>query len=118
MKIWDKVILTDLKYSEFQDLTDEMKETYEMDFDEQGIILNVIVDNMAVVAFPRGVDTINIMYLEVVNEEEKNVVYSVRYKKEGLDEFELFWLEEDALEFEKGNIEGNYETEVNLEVIR
>jgi len=98
MKKWDKVILKDLKYSEFRFLNDEMKETYDMDFNEEGIILNAVVDNMAVVAFPRGIDTVNVMYLELIKNE--NNVYIVEQSVEDdCVEVNLFKNEEDAQKF-------------------
>lgn len=119
MNKYDKVKIKDMPLSDYLALNEQDRETIDMYWDEVGIVM-AVSERVIKVAFPSSMnmEMIHKIILEGYFEEERVHVYSVRYRKEGLDEFELFWLEEDALAFEEGYIEANYGTEVNMEVIK
>lgn len=118
MNKYDKVKIKDMPLSDYLALTEQDRETIDMYWDEVGVVM-AVSERVIKVAFPSSMnmEMIHKIILEEYKEGERVHVYSVRYKKEGLDEFQLFWLEEDALVFEEDYKEGNYETEVNMEVI-
>lgn len=99
-RLGQKVMLKDISYSEFNSLLDQDKETYELYFGQDGIVVGE-TEKIVKVVFSNEIETISQRHIEAVSGSENE--FTVIVIDEGNDhiDVQLFANYFDAVEYER-----------------
>lgn len=116
------VKLKDMKYSDFEKLSSYEKETYELFFNEFGVVTNQYTENEVVIAFGREIVEINPKLLNVLDttngaSEIKEVSIVVEYDSLDLISIKVFKEHYNAME-EGHNLRMRAKTQRNIRVVK